>query len=276
MISSMHTRISDASSQGVPPPVPLVCSGENAGSSPQASMPHSSRSFTLVELVAVIGIIAVLAGLLLPAINAVRDSARAATCGSNLRQIGLAINAYADGNEEMLPYMHPGDESGTGANVGRWSALLINQDLISVPNWSNPADGIAQTGVFRCPGVASDTIRVGGGYGYHTGSRHGAGMCASHSDPAKRIRLRSAYSQPSQSIMVADAVRGDIQKTHDMIRCPLDAESPWTAGSGQWFEIPGRHRKRGILVLLDGHVERALYSDLKNDVLGMWNHPEVF
>src|SRR5258708_4463334 len=59
-------------------------------------IPGSRRAFTLVELLIVIAILAVLVGLLLPAVNLVRDMAKSARCKSNVRQIGMAFFAYAN------------------------------------------------------------------------------------------------------------------------------------------------------------------------------------
>jgi len=64
----------------------------------------------LVELLVVIGIIAVLISILLPSLGKAREQARRAQCASNLRQLGMAMNIYADMNKGKLP-MHKGGGS---------------------------------------------------------------------------------------------------------------------------------------------------------------------
>jgi len=59
--------------------------------------------FTLVELLVVIAIIGILIAMLLPAIQAARESARRANCSSNLRQLAIGVNTYAERNGEQLP-----------------------------------------------------------------------------------------------------------------------------------------------------------------------------
>ncbi len=62
-------------------------------------------AFSLIELLVVIGIITILAALLLPTMGRAKESARGTACLSNLRQIGVALQLYVDGNNQRLPTM---------------------------------------------------------------------------------------------------------------------------------------------------------------------------
>jgi len=85
---------------------------------------RNRRGFTLVELLVVIFILGVLIALLLPAMSTVRESARKATCRSNLRQIGLALNSFEAAHSEYPPFL-----------IGRTGNHQRIADDDKGPNW---------------------------------------------------------------------------------------------------------------------------------------------
>ncbi len=149
-----------------------ACPSDAYWSTSSSGTPHPG--FTLIELVVVLGIIAVLVGFLLPAVQSAREAARRSECANNLRQIGLAIDAYHercgslpighllnyDPRYEKTPPGHPDCHSGAGdksflvlilPDLGMGPLYnAINQDL-SIYSRENRTIFAVSVGTMACP-----------------------------------------------------------------------------------------------------------------------------
>ena len=85
------------------------------------------KSFTLIELLVVIAIIAILAAMLLPALSKAREKARAISCTSNLKQIGLTAHIYVNDYQ----YLNPPFLGGVTANRGMWGQVFYDNNYLT-------------------------------------------------------------------------------------------------------------------------------------------------
>jgi len=191
------------------------------------------RNFTLIELLVVISIIAVLAGMLLPALNAARTKARTTSCISLQKQVGAGLLAYAVDSNGLIPGWNQYGENSWYATLRRHSSGFD----------SDPAKGATCPEYRAAIGKATDATNI---YSVR------AGIASGGMTPIK------VYQQSSSKIlMLAEGWRMDWN-------CPypsVDRGKPVWHGYLSMF-----HRKTGIITFQDGHVGSLTAYQIKTGV----------
>jgi prepilin-type N-terminal cleavage/methylation domain-containing protein/prepilin-type processing-associated H-X9-DG protein len=207
---------------------------------------YSHPAFTLIELLVVIAIIGVLIGLLLPAVQKVREAANRARCQNNLKQIGIALHHYHDVEGSFPPGYRwqptsPDDPRNTAPGWG-WAALLLpyleEQNLsgqihcaLPVEDASNAAARNTVVKVYVCPSDRETgvfTIRNAAGAPLATAATNSYAGCYGAggeiaADPGRgngvffrnsRVRLADIGDGSSYTIAIGE-------------RCALFTRTPW-------------------------------------------------
>ncbi len=242
-------------------------SNMNSSNSPLPS--RSDHGFTLVELLVVIGIIALLISILLPALNKARESANAVACASNLRQIGLAFHQYTQDNKGSLPSFGP------DTNINPLWPALINPYLNSTTGEEPGRD------YMRCPVMTRGTAD----YPDNTLNTYGVNYCqvfsydlADGTKPWYAPGTKKITKLLPDTFLAADAV-------HLLVYSP----QVWTFnadfdGNGtndtnislgweaKYNRLDPRHPgKTANFLFTDGHVTPIVITEWEKNANNIWN-----
>lgn len=209
------------------------------------------RAFTLVELLAVIAIIGVLAGILIPVVGKVRANARASHCVSNLRQIGVMFRLFAQDNKDQLPYQIT--SAADGAQGWDYQLLPYAQDRGLQGVMHGELLGKTPPGVFACPSAG---VLSSGSTWLSSYTGNGTLLRAGNAAPASlrpRVRLANIH-EPARTYLATDGnARSLAHHQRDDFASRTDSEGR-TATE--------RHGGRVNMLFVDGGVRPLRLDDI--------------
>lgn len=241
----------------------------------------SFNKFTLIELLVVIAIIAILASLLLPALNRARSVAKRIACTSNIRQVGMSIINYGLENREIIPtwYIPSADNPNTsswnsrglkGTAGATWLNIVKDYVPIAFDDTSNTSfSSISKKnrrGILKCPAMNIDLVYAG--YVHYGMPRSAIGGVNSPS-----IKAPDTFTDvllPSRKCMLMDVRNGakfPVDNTLPDIN-PNVASDVYGGGTSSFY--PGgecialkRHMNSPNALMVDGHVENPSLQFLR-------------
>jgi prepilin-type N-terminal cleavage/methylation domain-containing protein/prepilin-type processing-associated H-X9-DG protein len=203
---------------------------------------HRKGAFTLMEMMVVIMIIAVLAGLSFPAYTKINKSIKTIKCASNLRQIGVGILAYVADNDGKFP---PGSDPSLGSwdvNIASYMGIKLSSSVLVNP----PIAANLPTSILRCPADSRPLTASPRSYTASTCSTESAtvamGVFSRYSIPGRKMAV---LPSPSLTIMIAEWP----QASNFQFQLSYSVVNGWLGGSQNIHGVGQNY------LFCDGHVE---------------------
>jgi prepilin-type N-terminal cleavage/methylation domain-containing protein/prepilin-type processing-associated H-X9-DG protein len=215
----------------------------------------SKSAFTLIELLTVIAIIGILAAIIIPTVGRVRGSARNAQCKSNMRQLSLATQLYANDNKDLLPPAFNGN-----GRLG-WRASITSYIAVKDSAGSN---------LFSCP---SNTLPMVTDNSQNSSYSANPNLCK---DPTLPLVKRSKILRPTMVLLYADAIQTSSGgKAHgNLFNMPGTSGSPALGeqtlppspdvDGGNQANMRFRHDGAANVAMADGSVKQFRNGEIKN------------